>query len=225
MRKVLVAVTLAASVGLLLGASAPASAGTLDQQQNSSDSNAGLFSTQSIAQTFTPGMSGIVDQTDVVLSRFGTPPVSVTLQIRNASGGQPGNTVLASGSLNTSGIGATKSFVPFTFAAPALVTAGTQYTVVVYSPGAVGNAIGAWYQGANVYSGGSLYYGGGGIPPMGSWISQPTSDLAFKTYVAPAPPPAASATGQRAAALKKCKKKRSARARRKCKRKAKLLPV
>lgn len=37
--------------------------------------------------------------------------------------------------------------------------------------------------------------------------------------------PASAATGQRAAALRKCKKKRSARARRKCRQKAKLLPL
>jgi len=39
------------------------------------------------------------------------------------------------------------------------------------------------------------------------------------------PCPAAPATGQRAAALKKCKKKHSARARRKCRQKANLLPL
>jgi CSLREA domain-containing protein len=45
----------------------------------------------------------------------------------------------------------------------------------------------------------------------------------------PSPPPAGpgpgGATGQRAAALKKCKKKKSSKARKKCKRKAKKLPV
>jgi hypothetical protein len=43
----------------------------------------------------------------------------------------------------------------------------------------------------------------------------------------PPPPPAASTgpTGQRAAALKKCKKKKSKQARKKCKKKANRLPV
>jgi len=41
----------------------------------------------------------------------------------------------------------------------------------------------------------------------------------------PNPTPPAGPTGQRAAALKKCKKKHSALARRKCRKKAKLLPV
>jgi hypothetical protein len=39
------------------------------------------------------------------------------------------------------------------------------------------------------------------------------------------PPPAPSATGQRAAALRKCKKKKSASARRKCRKRARKLPV
>jgi hypothetical protein len=41
----------------------------------------------------------------------------------------------------------------------------------------------------------------------------------------PAPPAAAGPTGQRAAALKKCKKKKTAKARKKCKKKANKLPV
>jgi hypothetical protein len=41
----------------------------------------------------------------------------------------------------------------------------------------------------------------------------------------PTPPAAAGPTGQRAAALKKCKKKHSRKARKKCRKKAALLPV
>jgi len=48
----------------------------------------------------------------------------------------------------------------------------------------------------------------------------------FDVKVPVTPPPAATGpTGQRAAALKKCKKKKSAKARKKCKQKAKKLPV
>ena len=80
-----------------------------------------------------------------------------------------------------------------------------------------------------------------------SWSSLAGEDFAFKTYVVPPPPDpdpdptgpgtgtgtgsgtgtgtgATTATGQRAAALKKCRKKRGA-ARRKCKRAASRLPV
>src|SRR5262249_32060496 len=102
----------------------------------------------------------------------------------------------------------------------ASVTAGTKYAIVVYSPGAFGDAVGAWYQNSDVYPGGSLFENLGSLPPGGTWTDL-LEDLAFKTYVAPTPPP----TGQRAAALKRCKKKRSARARKKCKKRANLLPV
>jgi hypothetical protein len=53
-----------------------------------------------------------------------------------------------------------------------------------------------------------------------------TRNFTVKLPVAPPPaPPAAAPTGQRAAALKKCKKKKSAKARKKCKAKANKLPV
>jgi predicted outer membrane repeat protein len=59
--------------------------------------------------------------------------------------------------------------------------------------------------------------GGAGVCDIGAFEAQP---------VPPAPITSASApTGQRAAALKKCKKKKSAKKRKKCKKKAKLLPV
>jgi hypothetical protein len=50
------------SVALLLGIAASASAGTLDQQQTSFNGAAGVFTTQSDAQTFTAGITGDLDQ-------------------------------------------------------------------------------------------------------------------------------------------------------------------
>jgi hypothetical protein len=51
------------------------------------------------------------------------------------------------------------------------------------------------------------------------------ADLSANLEPTPAPPAATGPTGERAAALKKCKKKHSAKARKKCKRKARRLPV
>jgi hypothetical protein len=68
-------------------------------------------------------------------------------------------------------------------------------------------------------------------PPSGSWNAIPSDDNAFKTYVAPTSPPTSTApTGQRAAALAKCKKRAhkhrwSHKRLRKCKRQARLLPL
>src|SRR5262249_12701927 len=146
----------------------------------------------------------------------------ITVEIRNTSGvpGLPGTTVLASGTVPGSAVPGTQGFVPFTLNPPAPVTAGTEYAIVAYTSGAAQYrlrprpAIDPYAQGANFSSPGS--------PPTGPWTSNGSGhDLAFKTYVVPTPP----ATGQRAAALKKCKKKHSAKARKKCRKKAKLLPV
>ena len=70
-----------------------------------------------------------------------------------------------------------------------------------------------------------------GDPPLNTPVSPDTSGSLVRFPVSatvttpdtvPAPP---GNTGERAAALKKCKKKRSAKARKRCRKKAKLLPV
>jgi hypothetical protein len=171
---------------------AVALAGTVDQQQTSSNTNTGLFSAQHAAQTFTAGISGVVDQVDLSLLKVGTPPASVTVEIRNTSAGNPGTAVLATASLPTSAIGPSPgSFIPVTFAAPALVAAGTQYAVVAYSPGAAGNAVGWNYQNTgNPYLPGGMFSSSDPIPPGGNWSNAGlvNADLGFKTYVGPAPP-------------------------------------
>src|SRR5882757_8143739 len=96
----------AACAALLLGVAPSASAGTLDQQQTGFDSfsSAGVNSNQSLAQTFTAGITGRLDQADLVLSTFSSPTDPVTIEIRNAAGGLPGNTVLASTTIPISAI-------------------------------------------------------------------------------------------------------------------------
>jgi hypothetical protein len=223
---------------LLLGATASASAGTLDQQQTSSNTNAGIFSSVSGAQTFTAGITGGLDRADLLLSALTPIPEPLTVEIRNASAGEPGTSVLASGSIPNSAIGPNPpAFVPVTFATPAAVTAGTRYTLVAYTTHAVNDSLGWYYQSdTDPYSRGALFSGGGPVPPVGPWNDQEgDDDFGFKTYVAPAPPSPASpstptSTGQRAAALKKCKKKAkkkhwSKKKLKKCKKKARLLPV
>jgi hypothetical protein len=216
----------AACAALHLGAAAPASAGTLDQQQTSTDANLGLFTNSSPAQTFTAGITGALDQVDLSLIRIGaTLPPSFTVEIRNTSAGQPGTAVLATSTLPTSSVGGSLEFVPIAFATPAPVTAGTQYAIVAYSPGAPADDV-AWgvNTAGNLYSGGNAWTSAQPHPPTAPWDDLGPEDMAFKTYVTPPSPPAGS-TGQQAAALKKCKKKKSKKVRKKCKKKAKKLPV
>jgi len=182
------AVCSAVVVAGLTGASS-AWAGTLDQQQTSFPGDGGLFSDESPAQTFTAGITGGLDQVDLVLATFGTPPASVTVEIRNAPAGAPGTTVLATASLPTSAIGTTKEFIPVTFATPAPVVAGTQYAIVAYSPGTGGNAVGWGLEGlSNLYPAGATFLSAE-FPPGGTWeAGGAETDFAFKTYVIPAPP-------------------------------------
>jgi hypothetical protein len=182
----------AASAAVLLGVAAPASAGTLDQQQTSfeSFSSGGVNSGQSLAQTFTAGITGHVDQADLVLSKFSSPTEPVTIEIRDVAGGLPGSTVLASTSVPISAIPAdpNAAFVPATFGTPAPVTAGTQYALVAWSTNAAGSP-GWFYQPGPA----NPYPAGRGLnsqtsPPGNDWVGPEGDDFAFKTYVVPSPP-------------------------------------
>ena len=226
-------ITAVAAAAALIPA-AGASAGTLDQQQTlNTFGGLQVDSTTSKAQTFTAGLTGQLDQVDLALSGMSV-TTPLTVQIRDGSATAPGDTVLASASVPTSAVTSSESFVPITIASPASVTAGTQYSIV-----ALNDSSGwFWYAGktntASAYEGGRLYSSPNGPPGTGPWFEGNTmADFEFKTYVTPPPPPgtggsgtgAAPATGERAAALKKCKKKRSQKAKKKCRKKAKLLPV
>jgi hypothetical protein len=185
MRRVSVGFVAAIASALSLTSAAPASAGTLDQQQTSFNQDAGAFDNQSLAQTFTAGISGGLDQVDLLLSKSNMPE-SLTVEIRNTSAGSPGTAVLASVILPGSAIGTSAAFVPVTFAAPAPVAAGTQYAIVAYDAGTGGNIVGWWYQ-----SEGDPYLPGAQFitdefPPGGTWEKLEEGDRAFKTYVVPA---------------------------------------
>jgi len=211
------------AAALILGVASSASAGTLDQQQTSSSTDAGLFATQSVAQTFTAGITGSLDQAALLVFKSGTPAEPLIVEVRNTSAGAPGTSVLASASIPTSAIGtAPATFVPVTFTTPSAVTAGTQYALVAYTTH-VTNDWGGWrYQAAtNPYSGGSGFSTNDPVPPMVGWNQQPNNDYAFKTYVTPPPSPSPPNTGQ--PTKKKCKKKKhkhhAASAKKHCKKK------
>ena len=233
-------ITAVAAAAALIPA-AGASAGTLDQQQTLSNfGGLQVDENNAKAQTFTAGLSGELDQVDLALT--GTSVTTpLTVQIRDGSATAPGGTVLASASVPTSAVtSGVESFVPITFASPASVTAGTQYSIVALND----MVIPGWFWSTgqtdttSPYEGGRSYFDPNGPPGAGPWFEGNTEvDFVFKTYVTPPPPPpppvvqpaTTAPTGQRAAALKKCKKKfpgkAKAKKRKKCKKKANLLPV
>jgi len=76
------------------------------------------------------------------------------------------------------------------------------------------------------------YFAGTGANPNGTWILRfrdkcngYTGSVAEAVLTLDGTPPTSSSTGQRAAALKKCKRKKSKKARKKCKRRAMKLPI
>jgi hypothetical protein len=220
--RAVLAILLPACVACVLFPAA-ALAGTLDQQQPVDGGGAFSVGTnQNVAQTFTAGLSGKIDQVDLHLGKVGAPVPLLSVEIRSVSAGIPTGTGLAAASVAASSIPASSAFVPITFASPATVVAGTQYAIVASSATPPVTDYYEWSNGtpASPYAGGTALV----MSPAssGSWTISSSPDLTFKTYVVPT---AAGGTGERAAALKRCKKKHSHKARKKCKKKANKLPV
>jgi Ca2+-binding RTX toxin-like protein len=183
----------AAVAALLLGAAASASAGTLDQQQTSSNGAAAIYMNQSLAQTFTAGISGGLDRADLKLNKYGAPPPFLTVEIRTTSAGAPTNTVLASGTIPSSAVTTNSggAFASATFATQAPVTAGTKYALVAWSTGVLLGDQYTWHDTEeNSYAGGLAFASSDPVPPPpgANWNEfppHPDSDFAFKTYVNP----------------------------------------
>jgi hypothetical protein len=221
-RRFLVAVSAAACIAVI-AAPGVAVGGTLDQEQTAADITPEVSSLGSDAQTFTAGLTGGVDEIDLVLQEMESPTAPLTIQIRDTADGVPGSTILAATDLQASVVPRALAFFPIRFASPAPVKAGTQYAIVAYSDTHIPTG---WYrwaaEDADVYRNGT-FYNQPDIPPGLNWTAAPL-DYTFKTYVVPPP------TGSQAAALKQCKKKArkhdwSHKKVKKCKKKAKSLPV
>ena len=172
-----------------------ASAGTLDQSQPVIRANVitGFSDVFPLAQTFTSGKTGALDQVDLVVGRtasFITAPMLV--EIRPVSGGVPSGAPLGSASLPAASVPV--AFVPTAFfsiqlSSPAPVTAGVQYAIVV-SSGSCGFA--NCYESAPGPIGDSYPAGSGWFSPNSGATWSPynafgSTDLPFKTYVLEGP--------------------------------------
>jgi hypothetical protein len=219
-------------VAALFVAPGAALAGTLDQQQTGVMFNQPIQAVPppaSAAQTFTPGISGKLDQVDLFSAQTGIPDQVLRVEIRGTTGGVIDDTALASSAIGD--LSATLSWVPVVFPAPASVQAGTLYAIIVYTMSTQPGSGYTWaYDHPTDYLGGQMFTSTGGLPPTGIGFAPVTgsADTAFRTYVQAPPTGGGSggaATGQRAAALKKCRKKHSKKAKKKCKKKANRLPI
>lgn len=168
---------------LLLGAgAAQAATHTLDQSQtDTSGGGAFVFNTR-LAQTFTAGITGDLDQVDLFLQRGSAADLTVRIEGVTSAGAPDDSVVLASASVPAAS-------VPTDFGAwvavsigPTAVTAGTQYAIVASLPAAASGFYRWERSSADVYTGGSAFFCCFG----GAWSAAIVTDLAFKTYVVPA---------------------------------------
>jgi hypothetical protein len=176
---------------------AGAAAGTLDQSQATVNpeviAEVGGPGHGQAAQGFTAGLSGSLDQVDIaVYSAFPcNTGAGITVEIWTATGGFPATTTLASANLPAASVpSTTPSFVSVAFAAPAAVTAGTQYALVLSAPGCTNVSPYFWYLASgNLYPGGLASWRNSEFP---NWPESNANDydFAFKTYVGPGGPPA-----------------------------------
>jgi hypothetical protein len=181
---------LLAALCLLALVPAAARAGTLDQSQTDTDgSSATIGGTFSWAQTFTAGISGQLDQVDLLLRRIGDPG-DLTVEVRTVSGGVPSSTVLASETVAQASVptGGVPGWVSVALSPAAPSSAGTQYAIVLSAPTAdpIPDNSYSWSakSGDPYPAGQALFSTDGGA----TWGAQP-ADFAFKTYVVSNEPP------------------------------------
>jgi len=230
MRGTILGSLIGAACSALALAPGAALADTLDQQQPAGGGDVRIQSDESLAQTFTAGLTGGLDRVELLVGApDSVPSVPLTVEIRDVSGGSPGAAVLATGTVPPSAVSSTDAWVPITFATGVPVTAGTRYSIVAYS--SVDNAHSYFWAiaFADPYPAGADFFQTAS-PPGPTWtLSGLGGDQAFKTFVeVPAPaPPITGRAGRRAAAKRKCRKRfeRGTKKRAKCLKKARKLPA
>jgi hypothetical protein len=206
-----------AAVGLLALAASPAAAqetAAATCSPRDDTINAGTGGDERFAHVFSPSLSGSLTRAEIDIVKSGSAG-SYVVQVMGVDGttGAPSNAVLASTAVPDS-MPDGDFLLNAVFSSPAPVTAGQNYALVITRPGSD-----MLRTGIRNDCPGNFYYSTAGST---DWqIDAPNESFVFTAFVTPPSTP----TGQRAAALKKCKKKHSKKARKKCRKKAKRLPV
>jgi hypothetical protein len=178
------------------------------------------------AQTFTAQNTGALTRAQVEIDKIGNPGDWI-LSINAVDGlGIPTNTVLGTTTIPDASVPSGVGTLTGDFASPAAVTAGQQYALVFTRPAS--DTLRIRYSAVNACPGDAFFSFSQTDPFDYVCVNPNVCDLVFAVFVEPpktqsVPPPVS--TGTRARALKKCKKKKSKQARKKCKKRANLLPV
>ncbi|HRQ63734.1 MAG TPA: hypothetical protein PKZ76_02520 [Xanthomonadaceae bacterium] len=154
----------------------------LDQEHDSiGEFGVAISTTNWVAQTFEVGVSGLMTGLDVALlcgaCSGNDPPIKV--EIRNTTGGFPGNTVLASATIPgfSSAMG---TYYAATLATPVWADAGDARAIVVYvQEDREAGTYAALRSNANTYANGSRFTSTNG---GGNWTASAT-DHGFRTYL------------------------------------------
>jgi len=178
------------SVILAVIASPAAATGTLDQSQAIIPPTFAFAprNVTYIAQTYTAGVTGTLDQVDLLLSRLDPLDRNLIVQIETTNGGLPSGVVLDSSQLTPSQV-TVSNFPDLSFVSVPLsgspTVAGDQYAIVVADPT------------ATPFGGSQYLWGGASGDPYSpgealltfdagaSWLEQTGFDMDFKTYVTP----------------------------------------
>lgn len=190
-RFVRAAVVAVAGAGLLIGpGGAGAAVHVLDQSSTDAGFAIGIFSNQTLGQTFTAGTTGNLDQVDLDVGYVTATSVpTLTALITSTSAGLP-TTTLATAVIPRSSVNTGSPDWAQVAISPAVpVTAGTQYAIVLISPASAGGDV-AYNWASSLFV--DSYSGGAAVVDAGSgWgLNRAGNDMAFKTYVAAPSPPA-----------------------------------
>jgi hypothetical protein len=154
---------------------------TGDQSYLPAGASASYFieSSQSVAQTFTAGITGDLTSVGVEIQTWdGAPGVPISVKITTVSGGAPDNSnVIGTGTISASDVLSSVSLINVPLTGTPHLTAGTQYAIVLSSsaPSCCGDTFYATDSEAG-YAGGSEFTGNT------TW-SDDSNDMAFVTYV------------------------------------------
>jgi len=179
-------------VVVLVLSSSALSVPIVDQHQDSMDGASSVSSWKSLGQTFTAGLSGILDRIELGAEVYDEPSSPRMVDIRDVAGGAPGETVL--GTADVTG-GFVEGWNSISFLSQNIaMTAGQEYSIVVYTLAETETPMMYLRWNAASYASGGAWE----QPPAGAW--QPLrfywsydpdiydeADLQFRTYLQDGP--------------------------------------
>jgi hypothetical protein len=180
------------AIVLLLAVSPAFSTPILDQHQDAWNYSGVRFnSTGSLGQTFTAGLSGLLDHIDVAMLDGSTYPT--TVEIRDTASGMPGSNILGSVYMSSGFLPGWTSIYFLSQSIP--MSPGSMYSIVfwnndpVFTDGVKAYEYDPSNPSADPYPGGRLWVtGGSGWITLGSTFD---GDMLFRTYVETIPAPGA----------------------------------